>query len=198
MIPTSVVSHYNNPYWQPHGFHAPPAAAPHPVVAPGPIYINAGRGFKRAPRRIVWFALGSAATLWWINSPRHSCSSSSWCESRSYSLSPPSSTVTAPESNQAVVAENKDRDFQGRRFGGWRRRREDEELSRRVMEERWKADSEKMARSADQAKEKGRDFASQRLEEMLAALTELKKDLKPSSPPTSSSTPPEETPAFFI
>ncbi|KAL7417782.1 hypothetical protein BDY24DRAFT_411733 [Mrakia frigida] len=99
-----------------------------------------------------------------------------------------------PESNQASAADNKERDSQGRRFGGWRRR-EDEEVS----EERWKADSEKMAMSAEEATEKKvRDFASHRLEEMIAALTELKKDLKPSSPPTSSSAQPDETPAFFV
>jgi len=102
------------------------------------------------------FALGSAATLCWINSPRHSNHAHSWCESRSYSLAPSTPTESEPTQTQpqTVVADSKDRDSQGRRFGGWRRRREEEELSRKVMEEKWKADSERMVKSAEEAKEK--------------------------------------------
>ncbi|KAL7410904.1 hypothetical protein BDY24DRAFT_149925 [Mrakia frigida] len=193
MIPTSSRAHYNygpNPYWhQPYPQSQPHfQAAPPPPPAAAPIYVDAGgRGFRAGrgghPRRIVWFTIGSLATLWWMKKTSE-CEgrgpgSFGFCASRSLALPSPPEVVETKEADS--------RGGGGGGFGGWRRKREDEEMKRReekrLTEEKWRVDAEKLSKVAEEARENVRDFAATRLDEMLAALTELKKELKPSPPP---------------
>jgi len=100
------------------------------------------------------FTIGSLATLWWMKNSS-SCEtrgpgSFGFCASRSLAL---------PASPSEIV-ETKDQDSRsgGRGFGGWRRKREEEEMKRReekrLMEEKWKVDSEKLSKAAEEAKDK--------------------------------------------